>query len=170
MNAAMTPKWAAVHTAALSSGSPASLLTGAHRALTTWFMHAQDADITDTVWLVDKDNKMTHSTALEARLTLAYRTSGLFTSDAQITHFDSAAFICVSSQDLALKFWKPAFSYQDGEGVCAVVLLRRQPVMPLQLAQHHHQDSLIRVQGSHHMDTCIHVIVDSQSHWARQGT
>lgn len=55
-------------------------------------MCVQDADITDTIWLVEDDNKMTHSKTLETRLTSAYGTSGLLTSDAHVTRFDSAAF------------------------------------------------------------------------------
>ena len=58
----------------------------------------QDADITDAVWLVEGDNKMTHSETLEARLTSAYKTSGLLTSDALMTRFDSAAFGKVQMQ------------------------------------------------------------------------
>lgn len=65
-------------------------------------MCVQDADITDTVWLVEEDNKMTHSKTLEARLTSAYRTSGLFASDAHVTQFDSGAFGKVAMQPVSV--------------------------------------------------------------------
>ncbi|KAK9819207.1 hypothetical protein WJX74_004719 [Apatococcus lobatus] len=61
-----------------------------------------DADITDTVWLVEGDNKMTHSKTLEARLTSAYQTSGLFSSNARMTNFDSTAFGKVAMQPVSV--------------------------------------------------------------------
>ncbi len=68
--------------------------------MSKYLVGLQDDDLTDAVWIEEADNRMTHSKILDDRLTSAYRTSGLFATDARLSCYTAAA----SSQPAGAEF------------------------------------------------------------------